>query len=124
MGRMRLRWARELDNLSFSLPEGSRSILDDEFGSHGQVGDDGALVSGPHLGGVSFYFSDEDARWLEVDFMTADPRKALFGLLSLWTVYKGGVDGGAAHNVGLRDMTGGVPISPFRALEFFALLCL
>lgn len=119
IGRIILRWARELDTLPFSLPEGSRSVLDDELGSHGQVGDDGALVSGPQLGGISFHFSSEDSRWLEVDFRRVNPRKALFGLLSLWAVYMGGVDGG----VGLRGMTGGMPISPFRALRLFALLC-
>lgn len=51
-------------------------------------------------------------------------RNAFFGLLSLWIVYMGGVDGGTFHNVGLRDMTGGMPGSLLRALDFFALRCL
>lgn len=56
--------------------------------------------------------------------MGVSPRKTFFGLLSLWTVYMGGVDGGAVHDVVLKDMTGGVPISPLRALDSFALRCL
>jgi hypothetical protein len=126
MGRLRLRWVRELDDLPFSLLEGCGGILDNELGSdgsHGQIGDGGAPISSLRLASVFFHFSDEDAGRLEVDFPWMNPDKVLFILLSLWTICMGGADGCAVHIGGLRDITGSESIGPLRGLDFLALLC-
>ena len=122
---MRWRWVQELDSLIFSFPKGSRTTLDNELGSdgsHGEVRGDGALVFGLQLGSTSFHFSSEGVRPREVVFMRMRAENALLLLLSLWTVCMGGVDGGAAHSVGLGDMTRGVSIDPLRSLDFLDLL--
>jgi hypothetical protein len=124
MGKMRLRCARELDSSQFHFPRVAGLLL---IMNPAATEATGRLVAmgrrlGPEVVGVTFHFSDEDARQLGVDFMGMRPEKVLLLLLSLWTVCMGGIDGGTAHSVGLGDTIGGVFSGPFGGLDFLALL--